>query len=377
MKSWDELAGAALARQFPAEPPALRSGTHVAGAVRRLGPVQSQTARSPFLALAARHPGTTHAAVTEAYEAHALVRGSTLRGTVHTMAAEDHPLHEVATRLGQAVRWQRFLGLEQADLEALWRSIEDFARDDWHPPAALTRHLGDWLARRGVRAGIDLDSGMGRYLAFGHGALIRRPLRGGWEGQGAPGYRTAAAVLGDRSEVLADPDGALTQLFGGHLAAHGPASREDLAWWSGLPRRDVDRVVDAMGVHGEEGPDGRVYLDLPGAPEPRRPDGVRLLPEFDALLCAYQPAARQRFAEQRHLDELWGGNGLISPPLLVDGRITGYWRAMGSARRRPLEVVWFAGTRRPRKAELVEPVTAVEAALGIEVTEVTVRREAV
>ena len=44
------------------------------------------------------------------------------------------------------------------------------------------------------------------------------------------------------------------------------------------------------------------------------------------------------------------------PPLLVDGRITGYWRATGSARRRPLEVVWFAGTRRPRKAELEEPV---------------------
>ena len=68
---------------------------------------------------------------------------------------------------------------------------------------------------------------------------------------------------------------------------------------------------------------------------------------------------------------------MVLPPLLVDGRITGYWRATGSARRRPLEVVWFAGTRRPHKAELDAPVAALETGLGITVTDVTVSREQV
>jgi hypothetical protein len=67
---------------------------------------------------------------------------------------------------------------------------------------------------------------------------------------------------------------------------------------------------------------------------------------------------------------------MLLPPLLVDGRITGFWRATGSARRRPLEVTWFARTRRPRRAELDEPVAALESALGITVTEVTLSREA-
>jgi hypothetical protein len=40
-------------------------------------------------------------------------------------------------------------------------------------------------------------------------------------------------------------------------------------------------------------------------------------------------------------------------------------------------VVWFARTRRPRRAELDEPVAALEAALGITVTGVTVTREEV
>ena len=48
-----------------------------------------------------------------------------------------------------------------------------------------------------------------------------------------------------------------------------------------------------------------------------------------------------------------------------------------AARRRPLEVTWFARTRRPRRAELEQPVAALEAALGITVTEVTLSREAV
>lgn len=67
-------------------------------------------------------------------------------------------------------------------------------------------------------------------------------------------------------------------------------------------------------------------------------------------------------------------NGLLLPPLLVDGRITGWWRAAGSARKRPLEVQWFPGSRRVRKSELEEPVVALEAALDITITEVTVGR---
>ena len=125
-----------------------------------------------------------------------------------------------------------------------------------------------------------------------------------------------------------------------------------------------------------EGPDGRTYVDLPDPPAPRALDGVRLLPEFDALMCGYEPSGRERFAAPAHLSRLWSGaNGLVLPPLLVDGRITGYWRATGSAKRRPMDVVWFAGTRRPRKAELEGPVAAVEAALGIVVTEVSLTRE--
>jgi hypothetical protein len=371
--SWEELGALALARQFPGG-----NGTgdavDVADAVRLTGPIQSQTARSPFLGLAARSPGVTHEAITSAYEDFRIVRGSTIRGTVHTTVPEHHPLLEVATRRGLRANFVGVLKIDDGLVEDLWDSIEDLAREEWRTPAELLAHVQQWTPAHGGIVPEALEAGVGRYLGFAHGGLIRRPLKGDWEGQGAPGYRTASALLGDRRAVLGDPR-ALDDLFRVHLAAHGPASRHDLRWWSGQRLGVVDEALDRLALSSVTGPDGREYVDLPDAPAPRSLPGVRLLPEFDALFCAYQPAARARFVTPEHHDALWlSANAVVKPPLLVDGRMTGYWRAMGSARKRPLEVSYFPGTRRPRKAELEEPVAALEAALGITISSVTVSR---
>ncbi|WP_374455870.1 DNA glycosylase AlkZ-like family protein [Nocardioides sp.] len=359
--SWDDLAAAALARQFPDPAP------DVAGRLTQVGPVQSQTARSPFLGLAARFPGTTRAEVEAAYESSAIVRGSTIRGTVHTATPEQYAALGAATRVGQRTLWQRLLKLERSGLDDLWAATERFAAE-WRTTDQLQEHLHHWLLEHEGHDDVT-GNAAGRYLAFGHGGLVRRPVNGDWSGQGAPEYRTlapaAAATLTDAVRV--------------HLRSHGPASRHDVAWWSGLGLRVVDELLADLGdLTSDLGPDGRTYVALPDAPPPRVPDGVRLLPEFDALMCGYDPAARVRFATQAHLDRLWiGANGMVLPPLLVDGRITGYWRATGSARKRPLEVVWFAGTRKPRKAELDAPVRALETGLGITVTDLTLTREQV
>ena len=367
--SWEELGALALARQFPDVEDA-GGALDVAEAVRRIGPIQSQTARSPFLGLAARFPGVTHEAITRSYEDFGIVRGSTIRGTVHTTVPEHHPLLEAATRRGLRPHFVRVLKIDDGVVEDLWDSIEDLAREEWRTPAELLAHLQDWAPAHGGVPADALDHGMGRYLGFGHGGLIRRPLAGGWEGQGAPGYRTASAVLGDRRAVLRDPR-ALDDLYRVHLAAHGPASRHDLRWWSGQRLGVVDEALERLALPSATGPDGREYVDLPDAPLPQSLPGVRLLPEFDALFCAYQPATRARFVTPEHHDSLWlSANGVVKPPILVDGRLTGYWRAMGSARKRPLEVSYFPGTRRPKKAELEQPVAALEAALGIEITSV-------
>ena len=360
--TWDDLAAASVARQFPDA-----RGT-VAERVHAIGDLQTQTARSAFIGLGARFPGVTRAEIVAAYEAGGIVRGSTIRGTVHTASPEAYTVLAEATRVGQHGRWARLLGITEEQMADLWASVEDHARE-WRTPDELRAHVADWLARHAPASLEAAASGPGRYLGFAHGALVRRPASGDrWEGQGKPVYatfeRTGPATIADVVRL--------------HLRAHGPSSRQDVAWWAGIPLAAVEDGLADLDAVEQAGPEGRAYVDLPDAPAPRDLPGVRLLPEFDALLCGYDSRARDRFVTFEHHRRLWNeSNGMLLPPLLVDGRITGFWRAAGTARRRPLEVTWFARTRRPRRAELDEPVAALEAALDITVTEVTLTREAV
>ncbi len=366
----EELRGLSLARQFP--PISGRDADAVVEAFGRIGPIQSQTARSPYVGLGARLPGVTHAAVTEAYESWRIVRGSTLRGTVHTSTAGHHVLLDATTRCAQRPLWRRFLRLDHTELDDVWSAIETYARDDWRTPAELTDHLAHWLDLHGEDESVGrMDDPAGRYFAFGHGGLVRRPLKGPWSGQGAPGYRTAAVVLPDRAE----PEDPVLDAVRTHVTSYGPASRHDVAWWSGLGLRRVDTLLERLDVTWRDGPDGRAYADLPGAAAPRDLPGVRLLPEFDALLCGYDPRARDRFVAAADNDVLWHRtNGLMLAPVLVDGRIGGYWRLEGSGRARTLEVSTFPGGRRLRRADLDAPAASLSEALDVPLASVALNR---
>jgi hypothetical protein len=367
---WEELRGLSLARQFPEI--AERDAAAVAAAVSVTGPIQSQTARSPFVGLGARLPGLSHAAVTEAYESLGIVRGSTIRGTVHTSTPAQHLLLDAATRATQRGVWTRRLGLGHAEADDLWASVEAFARDQWRTPDELLEHLGGWVSgRHDADPAEPLDRGLGRYLSFGHGGLLRRPLRGSWSGQGAPGYRTAAALLSDR-EPADDP---LREVVRLHLASYGPASRQDVAWWSGLGLRQVDGLLDRLELTWHDGPDGRAYADLPDSPPPGEVPGVRLLPEFDALMCGYDPRARDRFVSPIDNDVLWHrANGFMLAPVLVDGRLGGHWRLDGSGPSRTLTVTSFRGSRRLRKAEVGEAAATLATVLDLSVSALTTGR---
>ncbi|MBO0845595.1 MAG: AlkZ family DNA glycosylase [Nocardioides sp.] len=367
---WDELRGLSLARQFPELTG--RDAVAVADTVRRIGPIQSQTARSPYAGLGARLPGVSHDVVTEAYESWAIVRGSTIRGTVHTVTADQHSLLDATTRATQRPIWVRYLKLEHTEVEDVWRATENFAADTWRTPADLQEHLQTWLhEHEGSSPDELIDRGLGRYLGFGHGGLIRRPLKGSWSGQSAPVYRTASAVLPDRA-VPGDP---LLETVRLHVASYGPSSRHDVAWWSGLGLRQVDELLERLDLTWRDGPDGRRYADLPDAAPARELPGVRLLPEFDAVLCGYDSRARDRFVSPTDNELLWHrNNGYMLAPLLVDGRIGGYWRLEGRERAKELAISSFAGSRRPRKSELEEPAAALSTALGVPLSRIDVSR---
>lgn len=373
--TWEEIGARSLARQLPeADTTGARDVDAVVATLAATGPVQSQTARSPYVGLAARLPGVERDTISAAHEQWRLVRGSNLRGTVHTSTADDHALLEAVTRLALRATYARTWRLSRLEVDDVWAEVEAYAADDWRTAQEVHDHVRAWLDEHDPGHEARIDQTSGRSMSNGHGGLLRRPVTGGWEGQGKPVYRTATSLLGPREGVLGDPEGALDALVLRHVRWHGPSSRHDVAWWAGLGLTVVDGALARLAdrLVALEGPDGLAFHDVPDAPAPREETGVRLLPEFDATVCAYDTTRRDRFVSREHFTRLWNPrNALMQPFLLVDGRITGTWRLEGSGARRRLEVQWFAGTRRPRTGEVDAAAHALAAAYGVTLTAVT------
>jgi Winged helix DNA-binding domain len=370
--TWQRLAAATLRRQFPAIADVSRGGlTDLFG---RIGPIQSQAARAPFLTASSRLPGVTNATVSAAYEDLDIVRSTSLRGTVHTSPRGDHSALDAVARRTSMNLWCRTLKLSADDVTRLRSRIEDFTADDWLPHAALHDRVLRWLASEGCDEAIAASrDGVGFALYRGHSALLRRPLTGGWHQQGTYGYRTAALLLGDPA---VDPDEALTRLVRIHLSAFGPATRHDIAWWTGDGLRRVDAAITRLGdeLVAGPGPDGHDYLDVADPPASGAGDpGVRLLPEYDALLLGYAPAGRVKFADPRAISfSLNRANGVHAPTVLAEGRVRGTWRLQTARQSTRLLVSMVPGERRLREEDLAGQAIAVGQVLGVSVDGVEV-----
>jgi hypothetical protein len=371
--SADELARRTLARQFP--PVRGRDRAAVVQLLARLGPVQSQVPRSPFLTAASRLPGVERATVRELFEEHRLLKTSSLRGTVHTSVADHYPLLDAVARRGRRGAIAAQLGLTQVTPEELVAELEAFAADVWRPRAEVVEHGRRWLAEHESPAAADAVTGS--YvtgLLWGHSGLLRRPPDQRWETRTDVLHRRARSVVPELGETGFAP--ALAALVQVHLGSIGPATRADLAHFCGTTLGAVDSALADLGgaLVRLEGPDGETFVELAEPPsEGPGPVGVRLLPEFDALLVGLHGRHRTRFLDADQLGEVWGkANGLFAPIVLHEGRIVATWRTVVARSVARLEVRTLSRCRPPAGDELAEPATAVGRALGLTLDDVRV-----
>ncbi len=371
--TWETLGAETLRRQFPRVRG--RGEAAVVETVRRIGAIQAQSARAPFLGVAARLPGASYDTVTAAHESLGLVRSTSLRGTVHTSTRAEHAVLSPVAARALAPLWRRTLLLDDTELADFRAELEEQTAAGWATHDALETHMRGWLGARGKRdSATATGQQIGRYAFRGHPAMLRRPRSGGWASQAEVVYRAARFELG---EEAMDAQQALVALVRSHLGSAGPLTRQDLAWWSGAGLRQVDAAVEALGeeVVVRPGPDGHSFLDLADPPRAGFADlGVRLLPEFDALVLGYAPAGRYRFAEPELLGLSWSkANGVHSPTVLLDGRLRGTWRLTRSGGGDgTIDVRLFPGEALLDPADLTEPAAAVGAVLALSVTDVTI-----
>ena len=140
----DELRRRTLQRQFPSI-----SGRDQAAVLElfgRLGPIQTQVPRAPFLVASSRLPGVAYADVNGLFADHRLVKTSSIRGTVHTSTADAYARLDPVARLLRATQLRTSVELGAATPDDVFAELERHCADDWVARDAIVAHIRAWLA---------------------------------------------------------------------------------------------------------------------------------------------------------------------------------------------------------------------------------------
>jgi hypothetical protein len=154
--TYDELRRRTLRRQFP--PIRGRGPEAVVELFRRLGPIQSQVPRAPFLTISSRLPGVSYQTVCRLFESHQLVKTSNIRGTVHTSVVEQFAWLDAVARDQRARQVRNVLKLQRVTPEQLAAEIErrSLLKTGKPGPRLCRMREPGWLTARQTKLAIPL-----------------------------------------------------------------------------------------------------------------------------------------------------------------------------------------------------------------------------
>jgi winged helix DNA-binding protein len=155
---------------------------------------------------------------------------------------------------------------------------------------------------------------------------------------GLSGKQQTYALLDDRvppSRSL-DREDALAELTRRYLRSHGPATANDLSWWSGLTMADLRKAVDRLDDEVARETVGDLTLwSIPGEGTPPPAGGVHLLQAYDELVVGFRESRFLGDPRAEGARVAWRDRSLPSGVILFDGRLAGHWsrRVVGSSIR--------------------------------------------
>ena len=314
-----ELNRATLARQLLLR----RHRVSVTTAIGRTAGLQAQWPPSPYLGLWARVDGFRGDDLMRAVQRRHVVRATLMRTTLHLVTAQDYLAYAgifLAGRIRELRRQLEALG-DGTDLADDGERLAAFAAERPRTRPELLASLGrpkltieersPWLVWYGLSA---------------YAGLVGGPEASVWRSNTAGGtYVPARSWLGADA---AAGDAAAAHLVRSYLAAYGPASRADVAKWTGMARSVVGRGLEGLSLRHFTDEHGRELYDLPRAPIPpsNTPAPARLLPRFDSLVLSHQD--RRRVISDEHRAAVIQG-GEVSATFLVDGFVAGTWKVDG------------------------------------------------
>jgi len=277
--------------------------------------MQAQHSPAPYIGLWSRLRGFERTDLESALLEDRVLKTSLMRGTLHLITAREYPIYRVAIPSGFPIYRDMVKQLEAdgTDLDSIRQRV-------------LSRVLEGPISRTELRT---LAAALlpGHHVEWGGFAVIAATgfLINGREDGLFGRFQGTTYRLGP--EAAHDLDEARRHVVMAYLRAFGPASRGDLAQWSGEPAAWFQRAIESLDLVELRSHDGRRLLDLPdgGRADAEAPAPVRFLGKWDNLLLSYD--RRERVLSDEFRRVVIRKNGDLLPTFLVDGFVAGHWEA--------------------------------------------------
>jgi hypothetical protein len=321
--------------------------------VRALGAVQGQDYNAALWALGQRLEGATVSDVEAAFARRTIVRTWPMRGTLHIVPAEDarwmlalmtpRVIAASATRFRQLELDEKVFSKSTKLVEKALQGGKQIARPDFYKVLE--------------RGGISTAGSRGLHIL---GFLAQKQV----VCFGPRAGKQQTLVLLDEwlpeSRPLPEEE-ALGLLARKYFTGHGPATVQDLAWWSGLTLSAVKKGLDSVKSEFDQLTIGeRVYWLKPGG-KAGEVDDACLLPVYDEYLVAY----RDRTAALDPARKREPGDGIFSPTVLLDGIVAGTWTRTAKKDRVVVNLSMFAPLRAARQRQVEEATQRFGEFLGL------------
>jgi len=300
------------------------AGDDIVQIVRDVGGLHATSSTTPYLSLLARCPKFKKEDLDrELYESRTLGRIRCVRKTIYIHTKDMIPIVWKATtsKVAKASkRYMEYRGVSDEVYKEVSKKILTMLSDQEMTASEI---------KEAVSTEADISSIL--YYLCDQGLLLRGKPAGGWRDRNHK-YCLFSEYFPDVDLEKPSESEAITSLIGQYYTSFGPATENDVVWWTGLGKTEVryalknlqDKLLEVPMLGGER---SLIVLQLDEASirdmEPPDKPMVNLLPTLDPYLMGYKE--RGRYLAEEDSDLVFDRSGNATSVILVDGKVIGVW----------------------------------------------------
>lgn len=288
-----------------------------------------------FLSIAARRKLVHFGDLEEALlNDRTLIRATAFRTSLFLLSSADYPIYfRALAPLLKNIGMERLAAydISEANIQKYARSLDEA---NFELPSSHEALMNVIFSHSTRRPPIDAERLIVRKLCD-LGVLVRAATKG-WKGNEFT-YALTRNWLSDVQITAENPEAARTETIRRYLRTYGPATFEDISWWTGLPLIQVQRSVSHLRREAVRVPVDGYKDDLIGLREcidlmrrsQETAEHIQFLPPWDPYTFGWQQ--RRRVVDKEWMPWVFDAVGNSAAVIVESGKIIGVWQFRDSA----------------------------------------------